>query len=61
MNPFMGNTCMHPYCKEPDCKNCCHFMPTCYGIKVPKWLGHMLFNLEWRILSKNESKAVNDF
>ena len=45
MKPFMENICMHPHCKEIDCKNCCHFTPKAYGIKVPKWIGHILFNL----------------
>lgn len=46
MKPFMGNACMHPHCKSLDCENCCYFTPKFYGIKVPKWLGLILFDLE---------------
>lgn len=58
MKPFMENICMHPYCREPDCKNCCHFRPKAFGVKIPKWLGHVLFNLEaW--LVEREFKKMN--
>lgn len=60
MKPFMGNPCGHGYCKCTECDNCYHYTPTCFGIKVPKWLGNALFKLEewlmWRCIKKGGSK-----
>ena len=56
MKPFMENICMHPHCFATDCKSCCYFAPKAYGIKVPKWLGHILFNLEERLMRKQHIK-----
>lgn len=39
MNPFMGNPCMHGYCRYADCKKCTYYSPTIFGIRVPRWLG----------------------
>lgn len=61
MKPFMENICMHPYCREPDCKNCCHFSPNAYGIKVPRWLGHVLFNLEVWLAEREFKKMEGKF
>lgn len=52
MKPFMGNMCMHPHCQESDCKNCRYFTPMFYNIKVPKWLGHILFYIEWLMIKR---------
>ena len=46
MKPFMGNPCMHGYCMSTECEKCCYYTPTCFGVKVPKWLGNALFRLE---------------
>lgn len=52
MKPFMGNTCLHPHCKEANCKNCPHFTPRLYGFKVPKWIGNVLFWLEYKLIDR---------
>lgn len=46
MKPFMGNPCMHEYCMSGECKKCCFYKPTCFGIRVPRWLGNILFRFE---------------
>lgn len=46
MKSFMGNPCMHGYCMSTECEKCCYYTPTCFGVKVPKWLGNALFRLE---------------
>lgn len=61
MKPFMENICMHPYCRETDCKNCCHFNPKFYGIKVPKKIGHVLFNLEAWLVEQEFKKMGGKF
>lgn len=61
MKPFMENICMHPHCQGTDCKNCCHFTPKAYGIKVPKRLGHVLFNLEAWLVEREFKKMKGKF
>lgn len=61
MKPFMENICMHPHCQGTDCKNCCHFTPKAYGIKVPKWIGHVLFNLEAWLVEREFKKMDGKF
>lgn len=46
MKPFMGNPCMHGHCMRTDCEKCWAYTPTCFGVKVPRWLGNILFRLE---------------
>lgn len=53
MKAFMGNLCGHGHCMHPECNKCCFYTPTCFGVKVPNWLGNLLFKLEWRLLSRD--------
>ena len=46
MKPFMGNPCMRGRCMRTDCENCYYYTPTCFGVRVPKWLGNILFRFE---------------
>lgn len=46
MKPFMDNPCVHGHCMRTDCEKCWAYTPTCFGIKVPRWLGNILFLLE---------------
>lgn len=46
MKPFMENPCMGGRCMRTDCKRCTRYTPTCFGIRVPRWLGNILFRLE---------------
>lgn len=50
IKPFMENNCYHPYCKETDCEKCFFFNPKFLGIRVPKFLGNILFKLEDKIM-----------
>ena len=57
MKPFMGNPCGYGYCMSAECKKCCHYTPTCFDVRVPKWLGNLLFRLEATLFShKNKNK-----
>ena len=53
MKAFMSNTCMHSHCKGANYKQCLFYTPTCFGVKVPRWLGNLLFKFEWWLLSRN--------
>lgn len=55
MKAFMGNTSLHPHCKEANCKNCPHFTPRLYGFKVPKWIGNALFWFEYKLIERSIS------
>ena len=52
MKAFMGNPCMHGHCMNPECNKCRFYTPTCFGVKVPRWLGNLLFKFEWWLLSR---------
>lgn len=58
MKTFMGNPCMHGYCMIINCNKCRFYTPTCFGIKVPKWLGNLLFKLEWWLSSRNVKNNI---
>ena len=58
MKSFMGNPCMHGYCMSTECEKCCYYTPTCFGVKVPKWLGNALFRLE-ECLMKIRQRRLN--
>lgn len=49
MKPFMTNNCYHPHCLSENCDKCCFFNPHFKGMKVPRWLGKILFNLKTKI------------
>lgn len=54
MRPFMGNPCGYGYCMSSECEKCPHYTPTCFGVKVPRWLGNILFRFEqWLLRPKN--------
>lgn len=56
MKPFMGNPCMYPHCMRADCEKCSNYKPTCFGIRVPKWLSNILFRLEARLCRPKNNK-----
>ncbi len=54
MKPFMGNPCGYYNCKYARCEFCGKYKPTCFGIRVPRWLGNILFRFEgWLLRPKN--------
>ena len=50
MKQFMKNPCMHPYCKNQDCKKCFFYKPMFFNIRVPKIIGNWLFKLEDKLM-----------
>lgn len=57
MKSFMGNPCLYPHCMRADCEKCPNYKPTCFGIRVPKWLGNILFRFEaWLRRPKNNKQ-----
>ena len=46
MKFFMGNPCGYGNCMRTDCEKCCHYTPTMFVVKVPKWLGNIGFWIE---------------
>ena len=53
---FMSNPCGHSHCMEWECEKCRHFKPYSHKIRVPRWLGFLLFNLEEYLNLKNYIK-----
>lgn len=56
MRPFMGNPCGYGYCMSSECEKCPHYTPTCFGVKVPRWLGNILFRVEQRLFRLKNKK-----
>lgn len=54
MKIFMGNPCGYGNCMRTDCEKCCHYTPTMFGVKVPKWLGNIGFWIEWQMFKLKE-------
>jgi hypothetical protein len=44
---FMGNPCGYGNCMSTECEKCPHYKPTFFGIRVPRWLGNLLFKIEF--------------
>ena len=51
--PFMKNKCEYAPCKSTvvKCENCAFYDPHFYKIKVPKWLGNILYNIEYFLVN----------
>ena len=58
MKHFMSNPCGYGNCLMDNCDKCSHYTPTCFGIRVPRWLGNILFALECKMMNK---KTKGDF
>ena len=43
---FMSNSCNHSHCMDWECEYCQHFKPYFHKIRLPRWLGFLLFNFE---------------
>ena len=50
MKPFMGNPCGYGYCMRADCEKCSAYKPTCFGVRVPRWLAKYLHSLEMLLI-----------
>ena len=57
---FMNNPCGHPHCMDWECEKCKHFKPYFHKIRVPRWLGFLLFNFEEYLNLKNYAKEHPD-
>lgn len=44
---FMGNPCGYGNCMSDECEKCPYYKPTFFGIRVPRWLGNILFKIEF--------------
>ena len=53
---FMSNPCNHPHCMEWECEKCKFFKPYFHKIRVPRWLGFLLYNFEEYLNLKNYAK-----
>ena len=49
IKPFMTNACYHPYCKSVNCEKCFFYNPKFLGVRVPRFIGNLLFKLEEKI------------
>lgn len=49
MKPFMSKNCGHPHCRSVNCDKCYFYRPAAFGIRVPRWLGNLLYKLEWKM------------
>lgn len=44
---FIDNPCGYGNCMSTECEKCPHYKPTFFGIRVPRWLGNILFKIEF--------------
>lgn len=60
MKLFMSNRCSMTHCVNANCKDCSLYNPHFKGIKVPKWLGNILYDIEFKIYYiANRKKILN--
>ena len=52
---FMGNPCGYGNCMSTECERCPHYKPTFFGVRVPRWLGNVLFRIEFLIQERGVS------
>lgn len=57
---FMSNPCGHSHCMEWECEKCKFFKPYFHKLRVPRWLGFLLFNFEEYLNLKNYAKEHPD-
>ena len=57
---FMSNPCGHSHCMEWECEKCNFFKPYFHKIRVPRWLGFLLFNFAAYLNLKNYAKEHPD-
>lgn len=57
---FMSNPCGYSHCMEWECEKCNHFKPHFYRIRVPKWLGNLLYTVEEYMNLKQYAKEHPD-
>ena len=49
--PFMRNKCGYKNCKEGKCEKCKCYNPHFLGIKIPKRLANILYNIEYWLVN----------
>ena len=49
--PFMRNKCGRSLCADSKCVDCPHYNPHFLGIKVPKKLANILYNIEYWLIN----------
>lgn len=60
MKHFMNNPCGYPHCMEWECEYCNHFKPHFFKIRVPRWLGKLLYEIEEYLWFKDYQKKHPD-
>lgn len=51
IKPFMRNRCGHGICKDSKCIEYSHYNPHFLGIKVPKKLANIFYNIEYWLIN----------
>ena len=49
--PFMRNKCGHGFCADTKCVNCSYYNPHFLGIKMPKKVANILYNIEYWLIN----------
>ena len=57
MKNFMGNPCGYGNCQSTECKKCPHYKPIFFGMRVPRYLGNILFRIEFLIQKRGASNG----
>ena len=57
MKNFMGNPCGYGNCMSIECEKCSHYKPTFFGMRVPKWLGNLLFKVGFLLQERGVSNG----
>lgn len=52
---FMGNPCGYGNCLSEECEKCSHYKPTFFGMRVPRWLGNILFRVEFSLQKRGKN------
>ena len=45
--PFMRNKCGRSFCADAKCVNCQYYNPHFHGIRMPKKVANILYNIEY--------------
>ena len=54
MKLFMDNPCGFGNCMSTECEKCSHYKPTFFGMRVPRWLGNILFRIEFLMQERGD-------
>ena len=49
--PFMRNKCGRSFCADTKCVNCPHYNPHFLGIRMPKKVANILYNIDYWLIN----------